>query len=75
MAWEGEGGEPQEAPTQDAPMTDAAKRLDDVIADIPTMPVRGRVRLRGALDKAEAAPTGRDADDSALGRAIGRRQS
>lgn len=59
-----------QADEQPAPVTDVERRVNDMITDIQSGGVSppDRTRLRGALDKADAAPAGRAAGDAALGR-------
>ncbi len=63
--------EQSERPT---PVTEVEKRVNDVIDDLSARKIAApdRMRLRGALDKAEAPLTGRAGADAGLGNAIGR---
>ena len=60
-------------PDNDTP--DTPKSPIDVVVDQlgqRVVPVKDRERLGKALDRANAAPTGRAGSDEGLGRAIGR---
>lgn len=55
---------------QPTPVTDVDKHVNDVIDDLSARKVKlaDRGRLDAALQKANAPPTGRPAQDDALGR-------
>lgn len=63
------GAAAEESPT---PVTDGEKAVDKMVTDIlaPDSKINraGRARIRQACDKKDAPPSGRDAENSAVGR-------